>query len=87
MHAVRHKVVLDLPPELHNALRRIAEKEHISFSGLVTFYLYRGVVEHEAWNVELSPYKHSDAVPDFSTCSISRKWKNSEVTIPSYGSI
>jgi len=55
--AVRHNVGLDLPPELHNALRRIAEKEHISVSGLVTFYMYRGVVDHEAGNVELSPYK------------------------------
>jgi hypothetical protein len=43
--AARHKAGLDLPPELHEALRRIAEKEHISVSGLVTFYLYRGVVD------------------------------------------
>ncbi len=56
-NAARHKVGLDLPPELHEALRRIAEKEHISVSGLVTFYLYRGVVDHGAGNVELSPYK------------------------------
>jgi hypothetical protein len=55
--AARHKVGLDLPPELHEALRRIADKEHISVSGLVTFYLYRGVVDHEAGNIELSPYK------------------------------
>jgi hypothetical protein len=55
--AARHKVGLDLPPELHEALRRIADKEHISISGLVTFYLYRGVIEQEAGNVELSPYK------------------------------
>lgn len=56
-NAARHKVGLDLPPELHEALRRIADKEHISISGLVTFYLYRGVIEQEAGNVELSPYK------------------------------
>ena len=55
--AARHKVGLDLPPELHEALRRIADREHISISGLVTFYLYRGVVEHDAGHVELSPYK------------------------------
>jgi len=55
--AKRHKVGLDLPPALHEALREIAEQEHISISGLVTFYLYRGVVEHRAGHVELSPYK------------------------------
>lgn len=55
--AARHKVGMDLPPELHDALRRIAEKEHISVSGLVTFCLYRGVVDYEAGKVDLSPYK------------------------------
>jgi hypothetical protein len=55
--ASRHKVGLDLPPELHESLRTIAEREHISISGLVTFYLYRGLVDHEAGKVELSPYK------------------------------
>ncbi len=55
--ANRHKVGLDLPPALHEALRQIAERERISISGLVTFYLYRGVVDYEAGKVELSPYK------------------------------
>ena len=55
--AARHKVGLDLPPELHKLLRKIAEKERISISGLVTYYLYRGVVDHAAGKVELSPYK------------------------------
>jgi len=55
--AARHKVALDLPPELHLTLRRIAEKEHISVSGLVTFYLYRGVIAYDAGKIELSPYK------------------------------
>jgi hypothetical protein len=55
--AKRHKVGLDLPPALHESLRQIAERERISISGLVTFYLYRGIVDHEAGNVELSPYK------------------------------
>lgn len=55
--ANRHKVGLDLPPVLHDALRQIAAQERISVSGLVTFYLYRGVTEHEAGRVELSPYK------------------------------
>jgi hypothetical protein len=55
--AARHKVGLDLPPELHEALRQIAEREHISISGLVTYYLYRGVMDYETGKVELSPYK------------------------------
>jgi len=55
--ASRHKVGLDLPPELHEALRSIADRERISVSGLVTFYLYRGVVDHQAGKVELSPFK------------------------------
>lgn len=63
--SARHKAGLDLPPELHEALRRIADKEHISISGLVTFYLYRGVVDHEAGNIELSPYKRLSRCPRF----------------------
>jgi hypothetical protein len=55
--ASRHKVGLDLPPALHESLRQIAEREHISISGLVTFYLYRGVSDYDAGKVELSPYK------------------------------
>ena len=55
--AARHKVGLDLPPVLHESLRQIAEHEHISISGLVTYYLYRGVMDYESGKVELSPYK------------------------------
>ena len=55
--AKRHKVGLDLPPALHESLRQIAEREHISVSALATFYLYRGVADHEAGEVDLSPFK------------------------------
>ena len=55
--ANRHKVGLDLPPALHESLRKIAEQEHISISGLVTFYLYQGIIEYDAGKVELSPFK------------------------------
>lgn len=55
--AARHKVGLDLPPELHAALRKIADQEHISISGLVTFYLYRGIVDQHAGAIDLSPFK------------------------------
>jgi len=55
--ASRHKVGLDLPPVLHESLRQIAEGEHISVSGLVTYYLYRGVLDYEFGKVDLSPYK------------------------------
>ena len=63
--AARHKVGLDLPPELHDALRRIAEKEHISVSGLATFYLHRGVADYEAGRIDLSPYKRLSRSPRF----------------------
>jgi len=63
--AARHKVGLDLPPSLHDVLHRIAEKEKISLSGLVTFYLYRGVVNHDANCEELSPYKRFSRCPRF----------------------
>jgi hypothetical protein len=63
--AARHKAGLDLPLELHEALRRIAEKEHISVSGLVTFYLHRGVVDYEAGRIDLSPYKRPSRSPRF----------------------
>ncbi len=55
--AARHKVGLDLPPRLHDALREIAEDEHISVSSLVTFYVWKGVEEHRAGRADLSPYK------------------------------
>jgi hypothetical protein len=55
--ASRHKVGLDLPPELHESLRTISEREHISISGLVAFYVYQGVADHEAGRIELSQLK------------------------------
>lgn len=55
--ASRHKVGLDLPPALHDSLRQIAERERISISGLVTFFLYQGVTDYNAGRVELSPFK------------------------------
>jgi hypothetical protein len=54
--ASRHKVGLDLPLGLHESLRSIAEREHISISGLVTFFLYRGVADHEDGRVDLSSF-------------------------------
>jgi len=56
-NARRHKVGLDLPPDLHESLRQIAERERISVSGLASFYLHRGVIEHQAGKVELSALK------------------------------
>jgi hypothetical protein len=55
--ASRHRVGLDLPPELHESLRKIAEQEHISVSGLVTFYLLQSVAHHETNMAELAIYK------------------------------
>ena len=55
--AARYKVGLDLPPKLHESLKKIAEQECISVSGLVAFFLYQGVAEYNDDKVELSPYK------------------------------
>ena len=55
--ASRHKVGLDLPPALHESIRQIAERERISVSGLVTYYLYQGIIDYDAGKVELSPFK------------------------------
>jgi len=63
--SVRHKAGMDLPIELHERLRAIAEKEHISVSGLAVFFLYRGTLEYEASRVDLSPYKRISRSPRF----------------------
>jgi hypothetical protein len=55
--AARHKVGLDLPPELHETLREIAVKEQISISSLVAFFSQRGVKDYKAEKVNLFPYK------------------------------
>jgi len=55
--AARYKVGLDLPPKLHESLKKIAEHEAISVSGLVAFFLYQGVAEYNDGKVDLSPYK------------------------------
>lgn len=64
-NAKRHKVGLDLPPALHQSLRQIAEGERISVSGLVTFYLYRGVNDYKAGKVEISSFKRISRSPRF----------------------
>jgi hypothetical protein len=56
-NAARHKVGLDLPPELHERLRSIADKEQISVSSLVAFYLYQGLADYQTGKTELGPYK------------------------------
>ena len=55
--AARHKVGLDLPPDLHESLRAIANKEKISISSLVAFLAQRGLEEYKAGNINLFPYK------------------------------
>lgn len=53
----RHKVGLDLPPELHDLLRFIAAEEQVSVSSLVSFLAYHGVKEYQAGNIDLFPHK------------------------------
>lgn len=55
--AARHKVGLDLPPELHETLRQIAGKEQVSISSLVAFLANRGIKDYQAGDIDLFPYK------------------------------
>lgn len=55
--AARHKVGLDLPPDLHDLLRYIASEEQISISSLVAFLTQRGIKEYQAGNIDLFPHK------------------------------
>jgi hypothetical protein len=55
--AARHKVGLDLPPDLHETLRQIADKERISISSLVAFLSQRGVEEYKTGKIDLFPHK------------------------------
>jgi hypothetical protein len=55
--ATRHKVGLDLPPELHDLLRFIAAEEQVSISTLVAFLTQRGIKEYQAGNIDLFPHK------------------------------
>lgn len=55
--AARHKVGLDLPPDLHETLRQIAGKEQVSISSLVSFLTNRGIEDYKAGKIELYTYK------------------------------
>lgn len=55
--AARHKVGLDLPPELHDLLRFVAAEEQVSISSLVAFLTQRGIKEYQAGNIDLFPHK------------------------------
>ena len=55
--AARHKVGLDLPPDLHETLRQIANKERVSISSLVAFLSQHGVEEYRAGKIDLEPRK------------------------------
>ncbi len=63
--AARHKVGLDFPPELHEALRKVADKESISISSLAAFFAKRGLEEYQAGGVDLVPYKRVSRCPRF----------------------
>lgn len=55
--AARHKVGLDLPPDLHDLLRQVANEEQVSISSLVAFLTQRGIKEYQAGKIDLFPYK------------------------------
>jgi hypothetical protein len=55
--AARHKVGLDLPPDLHETLRQIAGKEQVSISSLVAFLAQRGIQDYKAGKIELYSHK------------------------------
>jgi hypothetical protein len=54
--AARHKVGLDLPPALHDELRKVADKEKISISSLTAFFAKRGLNDYHAGQIDLAPY-------------------------------
>ena len=55
--AARHKVGLDLPPDLHETLRQIAGEEKVSISSLVAFLAQRGIEAYRAGEIDLFPHK------------------------------
>ncbi len=55
--AARHKVGLDLPPDLHETLRQIADQEKVSVSSLVAFLTNRGIEDYRAGKIDLFPHK------------------------------
>ena len=55
--AARHKVGLDLPPDLHEILREIASQEKVSISSLVAFLTNRGIEDYRAGKIDLFPHK------------------------------
>jgi hypothetical protein len=63
--AARHKVGVDLPPILHESLRLIAEREHVSISGLVAFFVWQGILDYKAGRLDLSPCKRLSRCPRF----------------------
>jgi hypothetical protein len=59
--AARHKVGLDFPPELHEELREVADKEKVSVSSLTAFFAKRGLNEYKSGQyksgqLDLVPY-------------------------------
>lgn len=55
--AQRYKITLDFPPTLHAEVRRIAEQEGISVSGLIAFFTNYGVEAYNRGEINLHPYK------------------------------
>ncbi len=55
--AARHKVGLDLPPDLHETLREIASQEKVSISRLVAFLTNRGIEDYRAGKIDLFHHK------------------------------
>ena len=61
--AARHKVGLDIPPDLHETLRQVASQEGVSVSSLVAFLTQLGIEEYKAGKIDLFPHKR------FSRCA------------------
>ena len=70
--AARHKVGLDLPPDLHETLRQIAGKEKVSISSLVAFLTQRGIEEYKAGKIDLFPSQTHLALRPFRVCADAR---------------
>ena len=55
--AQRYKITLDFPPTLHAEVRRIAEQEGVSVSGLIAFFTNYGVEAYNHGEINLYPHK------------------------------
>lgn len=73
--AARHKVGLDLSPDLHHRLREIAQQEQVSISSLVALFCEMGLQAYHAGQIPLDEYKRLSRCARFEYVLVSEKIK------------